>query len=155
MSSRVPTAGSRVLLVCPVGVEATRRSGGSGRHCAKSLAVGLVVAPWEEVQSVSEVQSFVSIVGYLPLAPVKVDCVSLTGGQVGGHLDAGTSEFVSQVPVVHYRHLLLPSVELYYGWSLRCCGAPTRKARLTSARCQHGEVENSFKTSTICCSTLV
>ena len=82
---------------------------------AQSLAVGLVVAtPWEGVQSVSKVQSSVSIVGYLPLAPVKVDCVSLTGGQVGGHLDAGTSEFVSQVPVVQYRHLFLPSVELDY-----------------------------------------
>ena len=82
---------------------------------AQSLAVGLVVAtPWEGVQSVTEVQSSVSIVGYLPLAPVKVDCVSLTGGQVGGHLDAGVSEFVSQVPVVQYRHLVLPSVELDY-----------------------------------------
>ncbi len=82
---------------------------------AQSLAVGLLVAtPWEGVQSVSEVQSSVSIVSYLPLAPVKVECVSLTGGQVGGHLDAGTSEFVSQVPVVQYRHLVLPSVELDY-----------------------------------------
>ena len=82
---------------------------------AQSLAVGLVVAtPWEGVQSVSEVQSSVSIVGYLPLAPVKFECVSLTGGQVGGHLDAGTSEFVSQVPVVQYRHLVLPSEELDY-----------------------------------------
>ena len=82
---------------------------------AQSLAVGLVVAtPWEGVQSVSEVQSSVSIVGYLPLAPVKVDCVSLMEGQVGGHLDAGVSEFVSQVPVGQYRHLVLPSVELDY-----------------------------------------
>ena len=40
---------------------------------AQSLAVGLVVATlWEGVQSVSEVQSSVSVVGYLPLAPVKV-----------------------------------------------------------------------------------
>ena len=31
----MPAAGSRVLLVCAVGVEAIRRSGGSGRHCAK------------------------------------------------------------------------------------------------------------------------
>ena len=82
---------------------------------AQSLAVGLVVAtPWEGVQSVSEVQSSVSIVGYLPLALVKVEYISLTGGQVGSHLDAGTSEFVSQVSVVQYRHLVLPSVELDY-----------------------------------------
>ena len=82
---------------------------------AQSLAVGLVVAtPWEGVQSFSEVQSSVSIVGYLPLAPVKIECVSLTGGQVRGHLDAGASEFVSQVLVVQYHHLVPPSVELDY-----------------------------------------
>ena len=35
VSGRVPAAGSRVLLVCALGVEAIRRSGGTGRHCAK------------------------------------------------------------------------------------------------------------------------
>ena len=111
---------------------------------AQSLAVGLVVAtPWEGVQSVSEVQSSVSIVGYLPLAPVKVECVSLTGGKVRGHLDAGASEFVSQVLVVQYHHLVPPAVELDY--ERAGLGAPTRKARLMSARYQHGEAENSFK----------
>ena len=100
-----------------------------------------MATPWEGVQSVSEVQSSVSMVGYLPLAPVKVDCVSLTGGQVGGHLDASASEFVSQVPVVQYRCLVLPSVELDYGRAglFAPLFAPsTRRARLTSARCQHG-----------------
>ena len=104
----MPAAGSRVLLVCAVGAEAIRRSGGTGRHCAKpgcrtrgGDSVGR--SPVCHRSAVFRFDSSASI-GYLPLAPVKVECVSLTGGQVGGHLDAGTSEFVSQVPVVQYRH---------------------------------------------------
>ena len=64
---------------------------------------------WERLMSVSEVQSSVAIVDYLflnrfffiqskdylPLASIKVECVSLTRGQVRGHLDSAGSELVS------------------------------------------------------------
>ena len=72
----------------------------------------LSVSEVQRLLSVSEVQSSVAIAGCLPLASVKVECVSLTGGQVRGQLDSDVSEFVPQVPVVQYSHLVPPFAEL-------------------------------------------